>query len=110
MQVTIKNSVLRLATGISGGAVDLNGIILLGIGCLLREPRYRVGELGELTELTYRKSDGELYSHRFHRPPILSYSQTSLFILNGDSQFNACDAGIVEPEDLKKSKRKWHFQ
>jgi len=110
--INIRDSILRLAVGISGGAVNISDMLLLGIGCFLREPKYRVGELGKLEEITYRRSDGELCTHKFHRPPILSYSQTSLFILNHGSKFNVKDGvGIVEAEDIpEKSKRKWHFQ
>jgi len=104
MQVTIRDSILRLATGISGGVVNLEDLILLGIGTLLIEPCYRIGELGQLIEVSYKsRKDGEVYTHQFHSAPTLAYSQTSLFVLNGKSHFNVREGvGIIEVEDLPK--------
>jgi len=104
MKVEVKDSVLRLACGISGGAVDVSKLVLLGVGTLLIQPSNDVKALGELVHISYKNKDG-VFTHQFSEPrPILAHSLTSLFILNGE--FNIGERGIVEKKDFEKNHKK----
>jgi len=103
MKCELQDDVIRLCCHANGGVVNLNELLLLGLGCLLLEPRYEVSELGDLVEISYRAKDGEVYSHEFHKPyPQLAATQTSLFVLNAGSKFNIKQGAIIEPDDLSE--------
>ena len=101
MRVEIDEDIIRLCCGIEGGITNLNEILALGLGALLIEPRFKLRELGDLVEISYKsKEDNQTWSHEFRKPyPKLAATQTSLFVLNDRSKFNIKEGvGIIEPD------------